>query len=45
MERKIAFEYSSPDLDVQEIRTVHVLCQSGDTERYHEGNTDEWFNA
>lgn len=35
--------YFSPTLEIIETVAQNVICQSGGTEQYGNGNTDNWF--
>ncbi len=37
--------YFKPDFKVVEIKEADIICTSGGTEAYGEGNTDDWFNS
>lgn len=36
--------YAAPLVDVVGISQTDIICTSGQTERYGEGETDDWFN-
>lgn len=35
--------YSSPTMEVIETEVQNIICQSGETEQYNNGSTDDWF--
>ncbi len=36
--------YISPEVEIIETEVQEIICQSGGTEQYGEGNTNDWFN-
>ena len=36
--------YLAPEVKVVEIEQTDIICQSGDTEGYNEGDTSGWYN-
>jgi len=35
--------YESPDVEIIETDLGEIICQSGSTDQYGEGNTGDWF--
>lgn len=36
--------YEKPQIRVVEMKGADIICTSGRTEAYSEGDTDDWFN-
>ena len=35
--------FLSPEVEIIEIDIMNIICQSGGTEQYGEGSTNDWF--
>jgi len=36
--------YSSPEVEIIQTDVQCIICQSGGTEQFYEGDTNNWFN-